>query len=134
MWGSQLLGDNISIASQNAAAFADDVTYWMGVDSFYMYDGRVKALPCSLKRHVFNDINHFQIKQVFAGTNEGFDEVWWFYCSASSSTVDKYVVYNHVQNIWYFGNLARSAWLDTGIRQFPVAATYSKNIVTHEMV
>ena len=132
VWGSQLLGDNISIASQNAAAFADDVTYWMGVDSFYMYDGRVKALPCSLKRHVFNDINHFQIKQVFAGTNEGFDEVWWFYCSASSSTVDKYVVYNHVQNIWYFGNLARSAWLDTGIRQFPVAATYSKNIVTHE--
>ena len=81
VWGSQLLGDNISIASQNAAAFADDVTYWMGVDSFYMYDGRVKALPCSLKRHVFNDINHFQIKQVFAGTNEGFDEVWWFYCS-----------------------------------------------------
>ena len=132
VWGSQLLGDNISIASQNAAAFADDVTYWMGVDSFYMYDGRVKALPCSLKRYVFNDINHFQIKQVFAGTNEGFDEVWWFYCSASSSTVDKYVVYNHVQNIWYFGNLARSAWLDTGIRQFPVAATYSKNIVTHE--
>lgn len=132
VWGSQLLGDNISIASQNAAAFADDVTYWMGVDSFYMYDGRVKGLPCSLKRHVFNDINHFQIKQVFAGTNEGFDEVWWFYCSASSSTVDKYVVYNHAQNIWYFGNLARSAWLDTGIRQFPVAATYSKNLVTHE--
>jgi hypothetical protein len=132
VWGSQLLGDNISIASQNAAAFADDVTYWMGVDSFYMYDGRVKTLPCSLKRHVFNDINHEQIKQVFAGTNEGFDEVWWFYCSAGSSTVDKYVVYNHAQNIWYFGNLARSAWLDTGIREFPVAATYSKNLVTHE--
>ena len=132
VWGSQLLGDNISIASQNAAAFADDVTYWMGIDSFYMYDGRVKALPCSLKRHVFNDINHFQTKQVFAGTNEGFDEVWWFYCSANSSTVNKYVVYNHVQNIWYFGSLARSAWLDTGIRQFPVAATYSNNLVTHE--
>ena len=132
VWGSQLLADNISIASQNAASFSDGVTYWMGLDSFYVYDGTVKNLPCDLKRHVFNDINHEQIGQVFAGTNEGFDEVWWFYPSASSTTVDKYVVYNHAQGIWYFGSLARSAWLDTGIRQFPVAATYSNNLVTHE--
>jgi len=132
VWGSQLLADNISIASQNAASFSDGVTYWMGLDSFYVYDGTVKNLPCDLKRHVFNDINHEQIEQVFAGTNEGFDEVWWFYPSASSVTVDKYIVYNHAQGIWYFGSLARSAWLDTGIRQFPVAATYSNNLVTHE--
>jgi len=132
VWGSQLLADNVSIASQNAASFSDGVTYWMGLDSFYVYDGTVKNLPCDLKRHVFNDINHEQIEQVFAGTNEGFDEVWWFYPSASSTTVDKYVVYNHAQGIWYFGSLARSAWLDTGIRQFPVAATYSNNLVTHE--
>lgn len=132
VWGSQLLADNVSIASQNAASFSDGVTYWMGLDSFYVYDGTVKNLPCDLKRHVFNDINHEQIEQVFAGTNEGFDEVWWFYPSASSATVDKYVVYNHAQGIWYFGSLARSAWLDTGIRQFPVAATYSNNLVTHE--
>jgi hypothetical protein len=132
VWGSQLLGDNVSIASQNAAVYADDITYWMGADSFYAYDGRVKNLPCALKRHVFNDINQEQIEQVFAGTNEGFDEVWWFYPSNSSSTVDKYVVYNYVQQIWYFGSLARSAWLDTGIRQLPVAATYSNNLVTHE--
>ncbi len=132
VWGSQLLGDNVSIASQNAAVYADDITYWMGADSFYLYDGRVKNLPCALKRHVFNDINQEQIEQVFAGTNEGFDEVWWFYPSNSSSTVDKYIVYNYVQQIWYFGSLARSAWLDTGIRQLPVAATYSNNLVTHE--
>ena len=132
VWGSQLLADNVSIASQNAAAFSDGVTYWMGLDSFYVYDGTVKNLPCDLKRHVFSDINNEQIEQVFAGTNEGFDEVWWFYPSASSTTVDKYVVYNHAQGIWYFGSLARSAWLDTGIRKFPVAATYSNNLVTHE--
>ena len=132
VWGSQLLGENISIASQNSAAYSDGVAYWMGRDSFYMYDGRVKNLRCDLKRFVFNDFNFDQIDQVFAGTNEGFDEVWWFYCSADSTTIDKYVVYNHVLDVWYNGTLARSAWLDSGTRAHPVAATYSNNLVTHE--
>ena len=132
VWGSQLLSTNLSIASQNAAVFSDGVTYWMGLDSFYLYDGSVKNLPCTLKRHVFSDINQEQMEQVFAGSNEGFNEIWWFYCSGTSTTVDKYVIYNYEQDIWYFGSLARSAWLDTGIRQFPVAATYSNNLVTHE--
>jgi hypothetical protein len=104
----------------------------MGLDSFYLYDGSVKNLPCTVKRHVFSDINQEQIEQVFAGSNEGFNEIWWFYCSGTSTTVDKYVIYNYEQDIWYFGSLARSAWVDTGIRQFPVAATYSNNLVTHE--
>ena len=132
VWGSQLLGENISIASQNSAAYSDGVAYWMGRDSFYMYDGRVKNLRCDLKRFVFNDFNFDQVDQVFAGTNEGFDEVWWFYCSANSTTIDKYVVYNHVLDVWYNGTLARSAWLDSGTRAHPVAATYSNNLVTHE--
>ena len=132
VWGSQLLSTNLSIASQNAAVFSDGVTYWMGLDSFYLYDGSVKNLPCTVKRHVFSDINQEQIEQVFAGSHEGFTEIWWFYCSGTSTTVDKYVIYNYEQNIWYFGSLARSAWVDTGIRQFPVAATYSNNLVTHE--
>tara|TARA_Y100000114_G_scaffold143726_1_gene151554 strand:+ start:711 stop:2561 length:1851 start_codon:yes stop_codon:yes gene_type:complete len=132
VWGSQLLSTNLSIASQNAAVFSDGVTYWMGLDSFYLYDGSVKNLPCTVKRHVFSGINQEQIEQVFAGSNEGFNEIWWFYCSGTSTTVDKYVIYNYEQNIWYFGSLARSAWVDTGIRQFPVAATYSNNLVTHE--
>ena len=132
VWGAQLLSTNLSIASQNAAVFSDGVTYWMGLDSFYLYDGSVKNLPCTVKRHVFSDINQEQIEQVFAGSNEGFNEIWWFYCSGTSTTVDKYVIYNYEQNIWYFGSLARSAWVDTGIRQFPVAATYSNNLVTHE--
>ncbi len=132
VWGSQLLGENISIASQNSTAYSDGIAYWMGRDSFYMYDGRVKNLRCDLKRYVFNDFNSTQAEQVFAGTNEGFDEIWWFYCSADSSTVDRYVVYNHVLDVWYFGTLARSAWLDSGTRDYPIAATYSNNIVTHE--
>ena len=132
VWGSQLLSTNLSIASQNAAVFSDGVTYWMGLDSFYLYDGSVKNLPCTVKRHVFSGINQEQIEQVFAGSNEGFNEIWWFYCSGTSTTVDKYVIYNYEQDIWYFGSLARSAWVDTGIRQFPVAATYSNNLVTHE--
>ena len=132
VWGSQLLGENISIASQNSAVYSDDVTYWMGRDSFYMYDGRVRNLRCDLKRYVFNDFNFSQIDQVFAGTNEGFDEIWWFYCSADSTSIDRYVVYNHVLDVWYNGTLARSAWLDSGSRSHPVAATYSNNLVTHE--
>jgi hypothetical protein len=131
-WGAQLLGNNISIVGPNAAVIASGVVYWMGVDKFYAYDGRVQTLNCDLRRYVFQDFNAAQSAQVFAGTNEGFNEVWWFYCSENSTTVDKYVVYNYVEKIWYYGTLARTAWLDSGLRDFPIAATYSYNIVNHE--
>jgi hypothetical protein len=131
-WGAQLLGDNISIVGQNAAVVASGVVYWMGVDKFYAYDGRVQTLNCDLRRYVFSDYNQEQSAQVFAGTNEGFNEVWWFYCSENSTTVDKYVVYNYVEKIWYYGTLARTAWLDSGLRDYPMAATYSQNLVNHE--
>jgi hypothetical protein len=132
VWGNQLLGDNISIVSENATALASGVAYWMGIDKFYKYDGRIQTLRCDLRQYIFNDINQFQYDQIFAGTNEGFNEVWWFYCSANSNTVDKYVVYNYQEDIWYYGTMARTAWLDTSIRDYPVAATYSNNIVNHE--
>ncbi len=132
VWGNQLLGDNISIVGQNATALASGVTYWMGIDKFYKYDGRVQTLRCDLRQYIFNDINQFQYDQVFAGTNEGFNEVWWFYCSANSDTIDKYVVYNYSEDIWYYGTMARTAWLDTSLRDYPVAATYTHNIVDHE--
>lgn len=132
VWGSQLLGDNISILSQNCVALASSIVYWMGVDKFYLYDGRVQTLGCDLRRYVFNDINLTQNQQIFAGTNEGFNEVWWFYCSANSMTVDKYVVYNYQERIWYYGTMARTAWLDSGLRDYPQAATYTYNIVNHE--
>jgi len=132
VWGSQLLGDNISIMSQNAAVVASGVIYWMGVDKFYMYDGRVQTLNCDLRKFVFSDINLGQVQQIFAGTNEGFNEVWWFYCSENSTTIDKYVVYNYLEQVWYYGTMARTAWLDSGLRPYPQAATYVPNIVNHE--
>jgi hypothetical protein len=132
VWGSQLLGDNVSIAGQNAAALASGVVYWMGVDKFYMYDGRVQTLNCDLRRFVFENINKSQSEQIFASTNEGFNEVWWFYCSANSVMIDSYVVYNYAENVWYYGTMARTAWLDSGLLDYPIAATYSKNLVNHE--
>jgi hypothetical protein len=131
-WGAQLLGDNISIEGPNAAIIASGVVYWMGVDKFYAYDGRVQTLNCDVRRYVFSDFNQSQAAQVFAGTNEGFNEVWWFYPSANSLTIDKYVVYNYVEKIWYYGTMARTAWLDSGLRDYPMAATYSQNLVNHE--
>lgn len=132
VWGSQLLADNISIVSQNAAAVASNVVYWMGVDKFYTYNGRVQTLRCDLRRYIFSDINGSQLDQVFAGTNEGFNEVWWFYCSANSTVIDKYVVYNYAEDIWYYGTLGRTAWIDSGLRNYPEAATYNYNVVDHE--
>jgi hypothetical protein len=132
VWGAQLMGDNISIASQNAVAFANGVSYWMGSDKFYMYDGRVQPLVCDVRRYVFEDFNVSQYEQVFAGTNESFNEIWWFYCSFGSTTVNRYVVYNYVEKIWYYGTMARTAWIDTGLRYYPTAATYINNLVSHE--
>ena len=132
VWSSQLMGDNISILGQNAAAQASGVVYWMGVDKFYLYDGRLQTLPCDLRRYVYQDINLQQNQQVFAGTNEGFNEVWWFYCSAGSLEINRYVIYNYLEKVWYYGTMARTAWLDSGLRDFPIAATYSYNLVDHE--
>jgi hypothetical protein len=132
VWGATLLGDNTSIVSQNAATIASGVTYWMGVDKFYKYDGRVQTLRCDLRQHIFSNLNKDQYSQVFAGTNEGFNEVWWFYCSEGATAVDKYAIYNYLEDIWYYGSMSRSAWLDSGLRDYPLAATYLNNIVNHE--
>ena len=132
VWGSQLLADNISIVSLNATAVASNVVYWMGVDKFYTYNGRVQTLRCDLRRYVFSDINVSQLDQIFASTNEGFNEIWWFYCSANSTVIDKYVVYNYAEDIWYYGLMGRTAWIDSGLRNYPEAATYNYNIVDHE--
>lgn len=139
VWGSQILGDNISIVSQNAAIVASGRVFWMGIDKFYVYDGRVNTLNCDLRKYIYQDINLDQRQQIFCGTNEGFNEVWWFYCSENSNAIDRYVVYNYVENdgkggigVWYHGSLARTAWLDSGLLEYPLAATYSYNLVNHE--
>jgi hypothetical protein len=137
VWAPQLLGDNISIMSPNSAVIASGIVYWMGVDKFYSYDGRVQTLNCDLRRFVFSDLNQQQALQVFAGTNEGFNEVWWFYCSANSTAVDRYVIYNYLEKIWYYGTMARTAWLDSGLQTVPIAANYftatlTGNLINHE--
>lgn len=132
VWSAQLLGDNISIQGQNCVAIASGIVYWMGIDKFYKYDGRVQTLRCDLRQYIFNDINQAQSAQVFAGTNEGFNEVWWFYCSADSTVIDKYVVYNYLEDIWYYGTMGRTAWLDSGILDYPLAASYDNTLVYHE--
>ena len=132
VWGTQLLGDNLSVVSPHAASLASGVVYWMGIDKFYRYDGRVQTLRCDLRQYIFDDINIAQYEQVCSGTNEGFNEVWWFYCSANSTVIDKYVVYNYAEDIWYYGTMGRTAWLDSAIENYPIAATYYNNLVYHE--
>lgn len=133
VWSSQLLGDSTSIIGQNAVGVASGRIFWMGIDKFYVYDGRVQTLRCDLRRHIFSNINLMQNQQIFAGTNEGFSEIWWFYCTADSSTINAYVVYNYLEDVWYYGTLARTAWIDSGLRAYPVAATYTPNLVNHEV-
>ena len=132
VWGSQLMGDNISIIGQNSVALASGVAYWMGTDKFYKYDGRVQTLRCDLRQHIFGDINQDQDNQICCGTNEGFNEVWWFYCSAGSTVVNRYAVYNYAEDVWYYGEMGRTAWLDSGLSAYPLAATYAHNVVEHE--
>lgn len=134
VWGFNILMDNISVMSPNSMITVNNVTYWMGVDKFYMYSGRVETLPCSLRQYIFNDINKDQAFQVFAGGNEAYNEVWWFYVSNSSNAteVDKYVIYNYLDRVWYYGSMARTAWLDSGIRNYPMAANYDNRILYHE--
>jgi hypothetical protein len=132
VWGFQLMGNNISITGPNAITTANNVTYWMGTDKFYMYSGRVETLPCSLRQYVYNDINLTQSFQFFASTNEGYNEIWWFYCSANSTTVDRYVIFNHLERTWYYGTLARTYWLDSPLRATPMAAGYNGQLIYHE--
>ena len=132
VWGAQLLGSNITIASPNAAVYSNNIAYWMGLNTFYYYDGTVKTLPCDVRSYIFDDFNQGQADQVVCGSNEQFDEIWWFYCSAEATQNDRYVVYNYVENVWYYGNLSRSAWLDADLRDFPIAATFGNKLVNHE--
>jgi hypothetical protein len=132
VWGFQIMGDNISIAGPNVVSVANNVTYWMGTDKFYMYSGRVETLPCSLRQYVFQNINMEQSYQFFSGTNEGYSEIWWFYCSANSLVVDRYVVFNHLERTWYYGTMERTAWLDSPLRDVPMAAGYNGQLLYHE--
>ena len=121
-FGLSEVSQNVSIASHNAAVAVNDTVYWMGKNQFYMYNGNVQEIPCTVKEYVFDDFNQFQIQKVMAGHNTEHGEIWWFYPSSSSNNVNRYVIFNYLQNIWYYGNLARTAWIGRGVFQYPVAA------------
>ena len=132
VWGFNILSNNISIMGPNAIGAANNIVYWMGLDKFYIYSGRVETLPCSLRQYVYGDINLEQNYQVFCGSNEGYSEIWWYYCSANSNVIDRYVIFNYLDKVWYYGSLNRSAWLDSPLRSNPMGATYQNTIVYHE--
>lgn len=132
VWGFQLMGENTSIISTQAAAVSNGVAYWMGRDRFYRYDGRVQELPCSLQRFVFGDVNFSQIEQIVCGTSEGFNEIWWHYPSLGSLTNSRYVIYNYAQGVWYHGTLTRTAWFYSALYGHPMAAV-DNTIVEHEV-
>lgn len=121
VFGQQLLSASVSIMGPNAVTGSNNITYWMGNDKFYVYSGRVDTLPCTLRQYVFTDINRTQGQIFFAGSNAQFNEVVWFYCSETSDQIDRYVIYNYSENIWYFGQLARTSWVDAGNSEFPLA-------------
>jgi len=130
-FGLQQLASNITIMGPNAAVATEDVVYWMGIDNFYVYAGQTQQLPCTVKDKVFLDFNLEQSDKVVSGVNSEFSEVFWFYPSASSSDNDKYVVYNYGEKVWYFGSLSRTAWIDRGVRTYPIAAS-STYLYNHE--
>jgi hypothetical protein len=131
VWGAQTMADNISIMGPNAVAVANNTTFWMGDDKFYVYNGQTQTLRCDLRQYIFQSFNFEQRDQVVAGTNEAFNEVWWWYPSAGSTVPDRYVVYNYVEDIWYYGNLTRTAWLDSSFNGRPVGANDNRLLV-HE--
>lgn len=130
-FGLQQLASNITIMSPNAAVATEDVVYWMGIDNFYVYAGQTQQLPCTVKDKIFLDFNFEQADKVISGINSEFSEVFWFYPSASSNDNDKYVVYNYGEKVWYFGALGRTAWIDRGVRTYPIAAG-SSYLYNHE--
>jgi hypothetical protein len=138
VFGLQELADNVSVIGPRGAITANNVLYWMGKDKFYAYDGRVQPLPCTIREYIFKDINFNQSDQVICGTNEGFNEIWWFYPSQDSNWVNRYAIYNYLEGVWYYGNMNRTAWLDVASRDFPIAAQTEENaetgvLYTHEV-
>jgi hypothetical protein len=128
----QELADNISIASPRSIVVANNVAYWMGQDKFYMYSGRVETLPCTLRNEVFNNINFEQQAQIICGTNERWNEVWWIYPTGNNTSPDSYVIYNYAEQIWYYGTIERTAWLDSPLRLYPQAVN-GQYLYNHEV-
>ena len=133
-FGAAIIGTNVRIAGPNTAIAVNDVVFWMGQENFYLYDGRINPIPCSVRQYVFDDINRNQSFKFFAGSLSSNSEVWWYYCSKNSSEIDRYVIYNYLEKTWYYGTLARTAWNDraSGSRLFPQAPGTDGVLYNHE--
>ena len=132
-FGINMISDNITIRGPSTVAAVQDTVYWMGKSEFYVYNGGVQTLPCSVKDYVFSDFNAAQAEKTFAAVNSAFSEVWWFYPSSSSDNNDRYVVYNYLQGIWYYGTMVRTAWIDRGVEENPIAAGRDGYLYNHEV-
>jgi len=132
-FGINMISDNITIRGPSTVAAVQDTVYWMGKSEFYVYNGGVQTLPCSVKDYVFSDFNAAQAEKTFAAVNSAFSEVWWFYPSSSSDNNDRYVVYNYLQGIWYYGTMVRTAWIDRGVEENPIAAGRDGYLYDHEV-
>jgi hypothetical protein len=132
-FGVTAISENITIAGPNAAIAVDDNVFWMGLSEFYVYSGAVQRLPCLVRDYVFSDINEGQLEKINVGLNTEHSEVWWFYPSSNSEEVDKYVVYNYLEQVWYYGTFGRTAWVDRGIFDFPIAANNDGFLYEHEL-
>ena len=131
-FGLNEVSQGVSIAGQNAAVAVNDSVYWMGKNQFYIYNGNVQEIPCTVKEYVFADFNVYQTNKVVAGHNSEYGEIWWFYPSLNSDNIDRYVIFNYQQNIWYYGNLTRTAWISRGVFGYPVAAGSDGYLYYHE--
>jgi hypothetical protein len=131
-FGVQLISENITTGGPLTAIAVDDQVFWMGLSEFYVYNGAVQRLPCSVRDYVFEDMNLAQMEKVTAALNSENSEVWWFYPSAASQENDRYVIYNYLEQAWYYGNLARTCWVDRGIEDFPIAAAPDHFLYNHE--
>jgi len=138
VWSSTLLSDNVSILSDRAWSTASGKTYWMGIDKFYIYEGTTSTLTCDLRQYIFDDIpgiNNNQNEQVFSTTVEKFNEVWWFYCSNGSTTIDRYAIFNYTEKLWYYGTMVRTAWIDASvISHLPIAANDTNKKLMYQEV
>ena len=132
-FGINMISENITIRSPISVAAVDDTVYWMGKNEFYVYNGNVQKLPCSVRDYVFSDFNFDQAEKAVAAVNSAFSEVWWFYPSASSDNNNRYVVYNYQQQIWYYGSMTRTAWIDRGVFETPIAAGRDGYLYNHEV-
>ena len=131
-FGLNLVSENITIMGPNAAKSVDDFVFWMGAEDFYAYDGRIQKIPCTVQSYIFDDFNLEQKEKVFAALNSSYNEVWWFYPSGDATEIDRYVIYNYAEKSWAVGTLSRTAWIDRGIFDYPLATDSSGVLYAHE--